>query len=799
MKLIETDEDVKCFHCGDQCHLNYVQFDKKHFCCLGCQSVYQILLGSDLVDYYSLESTPGLPQSSDKLKFNYLENPEISSQVLDFASESLEKVRFFIPSIHCSSCIWLLENLHRINQGVLLSRANIGEKVVAVDYDPRILTLSDLVQLLVSIGYEPVISLDQQEAKTDHAADRALILKIAVAGFCFGNIMLLSFPDYLGLDLRIDGQLASWFKWITVALSIPVLAYCSSDYFKSAVNGLRQRYLNIDVPIALGILALAGRSYYEIVFDIGTGYLDSLAGLLFLLLIGRWFQHRTYNRLSFSRDFKSYFPLAVSKLDEGREQSVLVGQLQAGDVIMIRNSELIPADCVLLDEIAGVDYSFVNGESREIARRRGSIVFAGGRHIGLSARYQVQKPVSQSYLTQLWNHHSFREQKHDPRELMINSISKYFTVVVLLLAFSAAFYWLFIDPSRSVFVFTSVLIVACPCALAMTTPFTLGTMVNVFGRNKLYLKNAQVIDKMANISTLVFDKTGTLTELKGKMVLSGSLTADMANMLAALAVHSNHPVSRNVLLLLKDQFNLDPYTCVVSDFKEIPGMGISGKVNGSIIKLGNATFVGTNGSDDAGTLLSVDGKINGNFKYSMDFREGLGALFRNLTKGFRLALLSGDSDYQRTELENKFPLLEQLSFRQSPFDKLEFVSNLQKQGEKVMMLGDGLNDAGALQQSDVGIAVTDQTQHFTPASDGILHASVLGQLPAFMKLARCSRVIIVSGFVCSFLYNLVGLAFAVSGNLSPLIAAVLMPTSSISIVIFTTMAVKLAAVNLKLN
>ncbi len=799
MGLTVVDQNLKCFHCGEVCASTILQVDSKPFCCHGCKAVYEILSSSGLSTYYQLESFPGIKTTNrDEHKYAYLDNPQVTDRLLDFSSQRLEKVRFYIPEIHCSSCIWLLENLSRLNPGVLGSRANLSDRELAVDYDPEIVSLRQLVELLATIGYEPAINLEQRKQHQEHKSNRRLLLKIAVAGFCFGNIMLLSFPEYLGLDIASDLQLASWFSWIILLLSLPVLFYCAKGYFKSALNGIRQRYLNIDVPISLGILALAGRSYYEIIFGLGPGYLDSLAGLLFLLLLGKWFQQRTYRTLSFSRDFKDYFPLAVTKLDQGKDKVVLVDQLQPGDIIMVRNQELIPADSVLIDPVASIDYSFVTGESQTVSCKEGDKIYAGGRHQGQQARYEVIKRVSQSYLTQLWNHQAFSEPEQDSRQLLINAISKYFTLVVLLIAVCSSVYWLFIEPAKSLFVFTSVLIVACPCALAMATPFTLGQVLRVMGKNRLYLKNAQVVDSISRINSIIFDKTGTLTKSGADIKFSTELSTEQASLIAALVVNSNHPVSRNIYTYLTKNFSLKLPMPEMKGYQELPGKGICARIDGYWLKLGSAQFLGVDNAQATGTYVSIDGQIIGHFTYNPEFRRGVSEVVERLRNKFKLAVLSGDQDHKQDNLMGFLPGVSSWEFNQAPMDKLSRIERMQQDGDKVMMVGDGLNDAGALQISQVGLAVTENPQHFTPASDGILHASSLGKLYRFIRLANWSQIIIISGFVLSFLYNIIGLSFAVSGNLTPLTAAILMPVSSISVVIFSTVAVRLAALKLKL-
>ena len=800
MELISVDQKLTCFHCGDECDSGSIKVDDKEFCCRGCVSVYEILTQGGLDTYYQLEKAPGFRQTGDSHKYSYLDHPEVQKKLLDFDSSQLQKIRLVIPGIHCSSCIWLLENLHRLHQGVLHSKASLSDRKLSVDFDPQQLSLRELVELLSSIGYQPSISMETRSDDQFKERNRRIILKIAVAGFCFGNIMLLSFPEYLGLDFGTEPQFRKWFTGLTMVLSLPVLFFCASDYFLSAFNGLRQRFLNIDVPITLGILALAGWSYYEIISGYGPGYLDSLAGLLFLLLVGKWFQNRTYSNLSFDRDFKAYFPLAVTKLHQQKESTVLVEELSTGEVIVLRNEELIPADSILLDERSYIDYSFVSGESQKIQKYQGDHIYAGGRHIGLKSRYQIVKPVSQSYLTQLWNHGTFSQEKQDPRDLLVNQISKYFTGVILVIAIMAGLFWLATDSSKAIFVITSVLIVACPCALSMATPFTLGNVMKVMGRHRLYIKNAQVIDRIAAIKTMVFDKTGTLTRSSERLDFSTELGKKQAELLYALTGQSNHPISREVNDYLKHRFQLNGESYAIVDFEETPGMGVSAKVNNHLVKFGSARFV-TNPeipSTSQGSYYSLDGELMGSFQRKPSFREGLRVLLQSLAKKFQLVLLSGDNQRDSNLIQSLFPGFQCLKFNQSPEDKLEYISDLEHQGEATMMLGDGLNDAGALRRSSVGLAVTEHPHHFTPASDGILHASSLSKLGSFVQLARWSRIIVMMGFALSFAYNLIGLSLAVTGFLTPLFAAILMPISSITVVLFSTLAVNLTAKKLKL-
>ncbi len=363
-----------CFHCGLNCPNDIFQIDEKHFCCNGCKLVYQILDKNNLCQYYDFDKKAGIkPQ---KGHFDYLANENIATELLDFKNDKIAKVTFFIPSIHCSSCLFLLEYLNRIDQNIERSSVDFLKKQVVITYNHQCITLKYLAEMLTSIGYEPLNSNQPDSSKKYEKANRILLTKLAIAGFCAGNIMLFSFPEYLGLS---EVSFKYLFGYLNIILAIPVVFYSGSDFFKSVFNSLKNRQLNIEFPILLSILVAFFAGIYEVVFKNGSGYFDSLTGLIFFLLIGKWFQQKTYNFLSFDRDYKSYFPMAVTKLFMGEEKQIAIKELQKGDKIIIRNEEIIPSDSMLYKGKAHIDYSFVTGETELETKQIGDFIYAGGR------------------------------------------------------------------------------------------------------------------------------------------------------------------------------------------------------------------------------------------------------------------------------------------------------------------------------------------------------------------------------------------------------------------------------------
>jgi Cu+-exporting ATPase len=732
-------------------------------------------------------------------RFAYLDDEVTMQKLILFQSAEQINVTFSIPQMHCSSCIYLLENLHRIEPGVKQSQVNFQLKEVFIIFNPKETSLRKVVELLAFIGYEPYISLQDFAVKKAPAFNRRQLYKIGVAGFCFANIMMLSFPEYFSSGNIDERILKQAFVWINLVLSLPVLFFSAADIFISAWKGLRQRFLNIDAPIALAIIVTFARSYYEIIGGYGAGYLDSGTGIVFFMLIGRWFQNKTYDSFSFDRDYRSYFPLGVTVIEDGAEKNIPVTQLQKANCIIVRNEEMVPADAVLMKGMANIDYSFVSGENTPVEKIKGELIYAGGKQMGSAIELEIIKEPSQSYITQLWNNDIFANKKNEERSY-IHPWSRYFTLALLSIAAGTLIFWSIVDASKILPAVTSVLIVACPCSLLLSATFTYGNMLRIFGRNKLYLKNASVIEAMAKIDTIVFDKTGTLTQTNAEAAnfegtpLSGTQLA----IIKSVTRQSSHPLSKIIAASIKADTDT---LLTVNGFTEYTGKGFDALVHGTSVRMGSAGFVQADNNfitQDTGTSVHVvmDNIHIGKFKLKNQYRPGITEMVADLREhNNRLYVLSGDNDSENANLKKIFGDNTTIRFNQSPQQKLDFIKTLQQEGSHVLMLGDGLNDAGALMQSQVGIAVSENSAQFSPASDAILDGTKVLLLDKFISYAKAGKKIVTASFILSILYNIVGLSFAVQGILSPMIAAILMPASSISIVLFVSLYSFFAARN----
>ncbi len=792
---MKTVNKNTCIHCGADCGKTPVLLGDKPFCCNGCRTVYELLHENKLFTYYKLEDSPGVKLETTTEfgnKYAFLDNDEVKQKLITFSEGSISKVKFFIPVIHCASCIWLLENLKTLHKGIKFSFVNFTKKEVDITFDEVEISLRQVVELLSSIHYIPDLSQSQSDKDEDKHAYKKLLYKIGVAGFVFVNVMTYSLPAYFN-GAPLGDKLQSLFSILSYILVIPVVFYSGSDYYISAFKNLMKKNISIDLPIALGIIVLFLVTTYDIFVTGEAGYCDSLAGLIFFLLVGKWYQSKTYEALSFDRNYKSYFPIAVTKINKQIEESILLEKIQVEDELIIRNKELIPADSVLLEGEGQIDYSFVTGESRPVIKKAGDFIYAGGRQMGGIIKIGVQKEVNQSHLTKLWNQDLTYEKPTDSLKSLSDNISKYFTIIIIGIAIAGFTFWILKGQTHTaVFVFTAVLIIACPCALALSIPFTFGNTMRIFGKAGLYIKNTDVIEKLSHISTIVFDKTGTLTKPnETKISYEGRVLSD-AEIAAvhSLAKQSTHPLSTVITEHFANAEYIHP-----DHFVEVAGRGIFGKANGFEIRLGSEEYVTNRESsakqESSVVFVSLNRETVGVFTVSNQYREGFEQVLNALKKQFKMYLVSGDNDSEANNLSAYFDA-DKMLFNQKPGDKADFIKELQNQKQTVLMTGDGLNDAGALMQSDVALTIANKVYHFSPASDAVLEAGKFAYLANFIRFTRTSLRIVKLSFTISFFYNVIGISFALTGNLSPVVAAILMPISSVSVVAFATFATRLA-------
>lgn len=770
-----------CDHCGLECPDRSISVGDKYFCCSGCKTVYELLNDNELSAFYEMDmeaSKRRKGKSKINQKYEFLDDEDLKAKILNYSIGEQSKFIADLPDIHCSACIYLLENLHKLDPAVLESRVNFVQKKAYVTFDNNKTSLRRIAELLDKIGYPPNLALSSTENKGKKESDRKLYFKLGAAFFAFGNIMLFAFPEYLSAN-DLDSNFRIFLSKLSLILT-PVILYAGWDYFRSAWTGLRAKHINIDVPIAIGMAVLVLRSSYEILSETGVGYLDSLSGLVFFLLVGKIFQKRTYDRLSFDRELSSYFPLSVLKKGNPDKYIPLI-KLELGDRIAIKNEEIIPADSILMSDLAVIDYSFVTGESKPIEASKGDKIWAGGKNKGKTIELDTVKKFDKSSFTDIWNKEEFQKEREGSYANLADRVAKYFTFIIIAIALTAFGYWYQVDPAIAFNSLTAVLIIACPCALALTTPFTYGTSAIVLARKGLYFKDSTVIESLSNIKNIVFDKTGTLTDTaKSGINFFGDLTNSEKILVKSTVSNSSHPISKMI-----DKY-LNVETVKLDSLNEVSGKGLAAKIGENEIKIGSNKWISGKEKElnETQTYLEINGEIKGYFAISQDLRDEIDKMMSGLNN-YDLSLVSGDNDAEKNKFAQIMPNRSDLKFNFLPEQKYDYVKE-QRSKAPTMMIGDGLNDAGALKSATLGMAVSEDSGTFTPGSDAIIKGSSLKNLDKILAFSKSAINTVITAFVISFLYNVVGLAFAVSGKLSPITAAILMPLSSITIVIFTT-------------
>jgi Cu+-exporting ATPase len=793
-----TSLTTTCTHCGDACAQETVVQDDKTFCCSGCATVYAILKENKLLDFYRIDDRAGARQAAGgERDYAWLEVPKLAERFVRYRDETRCHLELELPDIHCASCVWLLERLPQLLPGVRSCTIDFSRKIATVVFDPALVNPREIAELLDRIGYPAHFRAGDEAASA--RPKRGLIYRIGVAGFCFGNIMLLSFPEYFGLSETLAGagdalSLSNHAVWVGGAmnyllllLSLPVMFYAGSGFLTSAGYALRARRSTIDLPIALGMVALFGRSVFEILTGFGSGYLDSLAGLVFFLLIGRWFQSYSFARLNFDRDYRDYFPVAAYReTPDGTPEPVASEDVAVGDVLLVRPGQLIPADGKLLNATtSGIDYSFVTGEAEPSPAQEGQEVFAGGRATASALRIVVTKPTDQSYLLQLWLREGDNKKEAEvaPPEWLI----RIFTTTILLLAAATLAYWYGTDTALAYRAATAVLIIACPCALALAAPFAYGTMQRLLAKTGYYFRGPAVVERLGRVDTFVFDKTGTLTGEGSttELRLEAGRNPYFEGVFLAMARQSNHPRSQAIVNALTSG-EAPSRSIRVGPVEETVGGGLRLEHQGREFLIGSPTFCGYD-NYETGTFSLVDGLLHFRLlPQKTKLRAGVGELLHEIGATGDTWLLSGDQPLtDQFWLEYFRP--PQVLFRQTPFDKRRHVNELQAKGAHLLMVGDGLNDAGALAAATVGLAVNEDEARFNPACDGIVRADRLVALPTVIRAASRMKWVLALTYLLAFAYNVVGLSYAVTGALSPVIAAILMPLSSVTIVVVASL------------
>ncbi len=798
-------QEVKCKHCLQPCMNEQVSDTVGTFCCSGCQAVYHLINSHGLCDYYNMEevaSRPSLKLNTAGNDFQWLDHIEVVQELGIITQGGISNIEFHCPSIHCASCLYLLDNLHKFNKGIIKSQARFNDRKVSVWFSSELIKVSELAQILFQLGYSPVFESAEDASnninKVNRKASNRLLTRLGIAGFAAGNTMMLSFPAYFGIDSEVFYRYEWIFPVLNILLAGTAVVYSAGDWFVRSVRDLRNGKLSVDVPIAMAIGVLFLRSIADIILQASPGFFDSLCGLIFLLLIGQWLQTRYYEGLEFEHSFSSFFPLMATIIDNGGDKQVLIKNLKPGHRIRLKAHELVPADSmVVFAEHSLADQSFISGESRPVILKPGDKVFSGTRLLTGKLELEVLKAANQSWLNRLWNQASEAGTAKTEPTLFEKLFVRYFTAITFVVAFSALGYWFNEGDNTTAFnAFTAVLMVACPCAVTLAMPFSFNRALNHLAKSGFYARNAAVIEKLAHINHWVFDKTGTITQpysenFKANIWQPAPQSQFMEPdklfpIIKKAAELGAHPLLWELVRVIPQDLPTGQDAMQVSEFEEIRGKGIKIKIHGKgTYHIGSPSFAFANNTSEplgSRVAISLNGEYLGSFILGHTLRPGAKNVLQTL-KGEK-TILTGDNESGTKLFQN--PDMQALEldilFNQSPEAKRDFINNLNSKGQSVMMIGDGLNDSPAMKSAGVSLALIDRENGFSPAADCITKAPNLRYLPEWVKFSQETLSMVKIALGLSVVYNLIGVGLAASGELSPLFAAIFMPLSSLSVV-----------------
>ena len=694
-----------------------------------------------------------------------------------------------LPGIHCAGCISGVERALLAVPGVTEARVNLTLRRAAVQAAPEV-AIETLCAVLEREGFE-AHELDPGVLATTDAdrAGRDLLMRLAVAFFAMMNVMLLSVAVWSGAD----GVTRDMMHWISAAIAIPAVIFSGRPFFASAWSALRVRRLNMDVPITLALVLALVTSSYETIHSGHHAYFDAAVMLCFFLLGGRYLDHRTRaSARSAAQELAALEVPRAIRVTQAGEETVSVAELAVGDIVRVRPGGRIPVDGRVTLGASEIDRSLMTGESLPHFAGVGSFVSAGEVNLTGPLSIEVTAAGRDTALHRIADLVAVAESGRANYNSLADQASKLYAPGVHILAVvSAVGWWLYTQDLRiSLNIAAAVLIITCPCALALAVPAVTTAASGRLFRKGLLIKDGTALERLAEADTVLFDKTGTLTTGAPTPLALDHLPQDAARIALALAQGSAHPLAVSLAQALAAR-GLRP--AQVSDLREVPGYGVEGQWQGQTVRLGRAAWVGAEALPDTASYLQIGTDRPCAIRFADTLRDGAADVVAALIgQGKRVILISGDTKASVTRFAQEIGIAEVIA-EALPQEKAALVADLTAAGAKVLMVGDGLNDAGALRQADAGFSVVEDDHGFSPACDGILESGSISALPRLLRFARsCVRVVRWS-FVLSFLYNAVGITMAVQGLISPLFAAILMPLSSVSIIAFSTLGTRWVA------
>jgi Cu2+-exporting ATPase len=768
------------------------------FCCNGCRVAYEVIHQHGLDGYYDIKSrieAPEQPAQRSGRGFSEFDDPAFHRLYCRALPSGLATVELYLEGVHCAACVWLVEKLTVVVDGVAEVRLDLGRSLATVTWNPDTTPLSQVARFLDSIGYAPHPFRGVEARDMARREERGLLIRIAVAGAIAGNVMLIAFALYGGRFHGITDEFRTLFRWVSLALAIPSVTWCASVFYRGAWGAVKTRSLHMDLPIAIGILAGFIQGTINTVRGTGEIYFDSVTALIFFLLVGRFLQRRQQRRAASSTELLfSIAPATARLFDSDGVREVPLEALSPGNTVEIRAGDSIPADGSVLEGSSTLDRSLLTGESLPEPVAAGDPVHAGTVNLGGRLLVEVRVTGEDTRVGRLMRLVEEGAMRRAPVVLLADRISGWFVAIVLTLAAITLGVWLKLDPEHAVAHAVALLIVSCPCALGLATPLAVSAAIGRAARKNILIKGGDALENLARPGRMLLDKTGTLTE--GRLaVLRWWGDENVKPMVAAIESHSAHPVARAL-----SEGSTEIGVPKADEAQEITGAGISGICDGRRVVVASTSHLtreldglpeeaaaAADSFADEGlspVAVAVDQQVVAIAGIGDPLRHDSAVSVAAIRKsGWQVEILSGDHPAVVRSVAGQVGIVPAAARgAAAPEDKLEAVREAAKD-TTVAMVGDGVNDAAALAAATVGIGVHGGAEATLAAADVYLGRPGLEPVVDLLRGSSRTVGVIRRNLVFSLTYNVVAVTFAITGHMSPLLAAILMPLSSMTVVL----------------
>ncbi|MDR2238843.1 MAG: heavy metal translocating P-type ATPase [Zoogloeaceae bacterium] len=801
-----------CYHCGlpvpRDAHFSVaIGGSPREMCCAGCQAVAQAIVDNGLDDYYrhrdALPESPreALPAALGELAL--FDHPDVQKNFVRPLSGHEREASLILEGITCAACVWLNERHLSRQDGVMAVEINYATRRARVRWDEQRIHLSGILAAVTAIGYR---AYPYDAARAEEIAGRerrAALWRLFVAGFGMMQVMMYAVPAYVAGEGEMSVEIAHLLRWASLVLTLPVVLYSAAPFFRNAWRDVRLKRVGMDVPVALGVGSAFAASVWATLTGAGEVYFDSVTMFVFLLLGGRYLEmlarHRCVRAIERVGRALPAFAERLPAWPDKTAERVAVSALAPGDCVLVAPGQTVPADGSMIEGESEVDESLLTGESRPVPKTVGSALTGGTVNIRSPFVLQVEKVGEATRLASIVRLME-RAMNEKPRLVRLaDRVAAWFVAALLVLALATGIVWSQIDPARALWIFVSVLVVSCPCALSLATPAALAVATGAFSRLGLLVSRGHAIETLARADHFVFDKTGTLTwgRLRlletlplGGMPAEAALQTEALQLAAALEQGSEHAIGAALRAAVSDA----PLPAT-QNIQATTGQGVEGIVDGCRVRLGRPAFAGAMhglplpreaqqlfaGGDTCVVLADETGWLAA-FRLGDRLRDGADDLVRRLRGlGCRVSLLSGDAPEAVAQVAGALSITDAHG-GMAPQDKHDFIARLQAQGAVVAMVGDGVNDAPVLAQAQVSVAMGGGTELARNQSDVVLLGEGLAALAKGVALARRTHRIVRQNLGWAFVYNLSAIPLAMAGWVTPWMAGIGMSMSSLLVV-----------------